>query len=39
MRIPNLPAPEPSVYIDERRKLILAEVPFRGCTATTLATL
>jgi len=30
MRIPNLPAPEPSVYIDERRKLILAEVPFRG---------
>jgi hypothetical protein len=30
MRIPVLPAPEPRVYIDERRKLILADVPVRG---------
>jgi hypothetical protein len=30
MRIPVLPAPEPRVYIDERRKLILADVPLRG---------
>ena len=30
MRIPNLPVPEPRVYIDERRKLILADVPLRG---------
>jgi len=30
MRIPNLPVPEPRVIIDERRKLILAEVPLRG---------
>jgi hypothetical protein len=30
MKLPNLPAPESSVYIDERRKLILAEVPLRG---------
>jgi hypothetical protein len=30
MRIPVLPAPEPRVYIDERRKLILADAPLRG---------
>ena len=30
MRIPVLPAPEPRVTIDERRKLILADVPLRG---------
>ena len=30
MRIPVLPAPEPRVIIDERRKLILADVPLRG---------
>jgi hypothetical protein len=30
MRIPVLPAPEPRVFIDERRKLILADVPLRG---------
>ena len=30
MRIQNLPTPEPRVYIDERRKLILADVPLRG---------
>jgi hypothetical protein len=30
MKLPNLPAPESSVYIDERRKLILADVSARG---------
>ncbi|MEM3553323.1 MAG: hypothetical protein QW658_00005 [Candidatus Bathyarchaeia archaeon] len=30
MRIPNLPVPEPRVIIDERRKLILADVSLRG---------
>jgi len=30
MRIPVLPAPEPRVIIDERGKLILADVPLRG---------
>jgi hypothetical protein len=30
MRIPVLPAPEPRVIIDGRRKLILADVPLRG---------
>jgi hypothetical protein len=30
MRIPVLPAPEPRVFIDERRKLILADAPLRG---------
>jgi hypothetical protein len=30
MRIPVLPAPKPRVIIDERRKLILADVPVRG---------
>jgi len=30
MRIPVLPAPEPRVIVDERRKLILADVPLRG---------
>jgi hypothetical protein len=30
IRIPELPAPKPKVVVDERRKLILADVPLRG---------
>jgi hypothetical protein len=30
MKLPLLPAPEPRVYIDERRKLILADASLRG---------